>query len=217
MNRRRFVLIAAVTAVARTHETVAQECTVGFANGILRFSPDCSTLTIPGAAFGVSPPSHLVAPVSEGTATDVETPEERRIARLLEERERRDNKRGRRRVRQRTNNDQQAAKRDRRRAARNDIPQRSVSWSGVGPHITQGVEIGAGRYLATATIVTTATDNFIADLHGPNAFEALVVNEIPAHPGTYRYQRVVQVASDGLHFLDVEVAAGSWTIRLDPN
>src|SRR5688500_13626353 len=97
MNRRHFAL-AAVAFLTRTQEAIAQECTVGFINGMLRFSPECSSLTVPGAPFGVAPPSHMVAPVVEGTTTAVQTAEERSMEQLKEERARRDNKKDRRRA-----------------------------------------------------------------------------------------------------------------------
>lgn len=95
-------------------------------------------------------------------------------------------------------------------------PRQPVQMSGFGPGISASFFMTAGRYIATASISTTDTDNFIISLHGPNSDWDLAVNEIPEHPGSYQYQRVVEPWYSGTHFLEIEEAAGSWSILFSP-
>jgi hypothetical protein len=79
-------------------------CSVGFVNGLLQFSADCSGLTIPGLAMTVMPPSQLMQVATSGTTNTLQA---EHIA-LLQRR--RDHKRNR--------QDRQAKKHDQRHSSR---------------------------------------------------------------------------------------------------
>jgi hypothetical protein len=91
-----------------------------------------------------------------------------------------------------------------------------IQRSGVGPGISDSFYMAKGRYIATSSITTTDYDNFIIDLYGPGDDWDLVVNEIPDYPGSYQYKRVVEAYTSGTHFLEIEYAAGSWSIVFTP-
>jgi hypothetical protein len=97
-------------------------------------------------------------------------------------------------------------------------PPQAVQISGTGPQITAPFHMVAGRYIATASISATETDNFIMWLHGPGASftQDLVVNEIPEAPGNYQYQSVIHIEDTGSHFLEVSDANGSWNVVFAP-
>lgn len=91
-----------------------------------------------------------------------------------------------------------------------------IQKSGVGPGISESFSMAKGRYIATASITTTDRDNFIIELYGPGSDWDLAVNEIPDYPGSYQYERVVEAYTSGTHFLEIEEAAGSWSIVFTP-
>jgi hypothetical protein len=82
LTRRRLLAAALVVAAlkiqpARAQTTADTGCTIGFLNGLLQFSPDCSLLSPPALGMEVAPPSHLVtlAQAADGaTSTTTEAP-----------------------------------------------------------------------------------------------------------------------------------------------
>lgn len=103
-----------------------------------------------------------------------------------------------------------------KRQAATVTPPQPVQMNGTGSGISASFYLSAGRYISTAYITTTDTDNFIISLHGPNSDWDLAVNEIPQYPGAYQYQRVVEPRYSGTHFLEIEEASGTWTIVFTP-
>jgi hypothetical protein len=83
MNRRRFLaasaLMALLPASVRAQLSPLGGCTPTFLNGLLQFDPECA-LTVPGAPFEFSPPSHLITPFTEtGASTSTDELESRKL------------------------------------------------------------------------------------------------------------------------------------------
>jgi hypothetical protein len=131
MNRRRFILAAAATAAtpalayAQT-TTPTGECTIGFVNGLLQYSPDCPALTPPGLNIEIAPPSHLALPPVDEAAADTAAQEAatEEQQRLTEKRNRKDekkNRRGDRRDKRKDGNrERQENRKDRKRENRQE-------------------------------------------------------------------------------------------------
>jgi hypothetical protein len=93
-NRRGVLALAAALGLQRRAPVRAQTtCTVQFVNGILQYSPGCTSIASAGMnGMGITPPSHLAAPDPNAISTTTSTPQQLRQERLLIRRDRRDSR-----------------------------------------------------------------------------------------------------------------------------
>ena len=212
MDRRRFLLAsvaaALVPAIARA-QTTTGECTVGFVNGILQFDPNCSTLSVPGLPMSVSPPSHLVGAVDDGSTSSTNTVQAERIELLQRHRSKKRRKQNRQAGKRDNRHTQRARKRGQRR-----FPT-SATVSGNKAHLSSSFELEHGLYVATATIVASnVPGSFVATLMGPSGFANKVFSLTPSSSGTHTFQATVDLPEDGSYLWDVTSADGKWTLTL---
>jgi hypothetical protein len=222
MNRRRVVLggLAAAAAAMPTivrAQTTTGGCTVGFRNGILQFSADCSTLSIPGLSFEVSPPSHMVGQVDDGTGSTTNTVQDERIERLQRRRDKKRRKQDRQQGKHDNRRNQRSRLRDNRhnQKVRQRLPDDSTV-SGTGPALSSTFSLDDGLYVATASISANSPvpGPFVATLLGPSGFTSTLFDVLPTNPGTNTYQTTVHLPEGSGYIWDVDAADGDWTLKL---